>query len=181
MGSHGGYPAEPWILEIIGCYWQALQHITPFSRPLKIILYTFSAKIRFVYHIPESPRVSESPSPTSPTPTSPSPTNVSESYVLTSPSPRVPRPTFPSPTSPSPTSPSPTFPSSTSSVPRRSPHVPVPLLVTALQNLSCNKQAQPIIFLFFLLFKSIKLIYTHMTFLYLLHGLSDNLVHDTFV
>ena len=110
-----------------------------------------------------------------------------------SPSPRVQRPrlqrlrvqrTSPSPTFSRPrvpASPSPTFPSSTSSVPRRSPHVPVPLLVTALQNLSCNKQAQPIIFLFFLLFKSIKLIYTHMTFLYLLHGLSDNLVHDTFV
>ena len=35
-------------------------HITPFSRPPKIILHKFSAKIRFVYHVPESPRIPES-------------------------------------------------------------------------------------------------------------------------
>ena len=52
-------------------------------------------QVLFVYHVPESPRVPESPSPTSPSPTSPSPTS-------------------PSPTSPSPTSPSSTSPSSTS-------------------------------------------------------------------
>ena len=35
-------------------------HITPFSRPPKITLHKFSAKIRFVYHVPESPRIPES-------------------------------------------------------------------------------------------------------------------------
>ena len=63
----------------VSYYWQALQHITPFSRPPKIILYKLSAKIRFVYHVPESSSPT-SPSPTSPSPTSPSPTSPSPTF-----------------------------------------------------------------------------------------------------
>ena len=49
------YLAKPWMLEIISYYWQALQHITPFSRPLKIILYKFSA-IQFIQFVSQKSR-----------------------------------------------------------------------------------------------------------------------------
>ena len=72
---------------------QALQHITPFSRPPKIILNKFRCCLFITSPSPRaspSPRVPESPSPR--VPTSPSP------HVPTSPSPQFPVPR-PSPTS----------------------------------------------------------------------------------
>ena len=101
----------------LGYYWQALQHITPFSRPPKIILCKLSVKIRFVYHVPESPRPT-SPSPRVPRPRVPRP-RVPRPRV---PHPRVPRPRVPHPRVPRPRVPRPRVPRPRISRPR----VPVP-------------------------------------------------------